>query len=110
MNYWQRWIGAWRKKTTGLTLLQRGAYSELLDAYYANERALPMDRETVYRMVGAFNKAEQSAVDSVLANPDFFHENGGDLHNDRADEEIKKWQVFCEDQRRRRMGIKKPKR
>lgn len=46
-------------------------------------------------------------MDRVLDNSEFFHENGGNLHNDRADLEIKKYNVFCEDQKRRRMGIKK---
>ena len=104
VNYWRRWIGAWRKKTVGLTLTERGAYSELLDAYYANDGALPMDREQCYRMAGAFTREERKAVDRILRNPALFHENGGQLHNTRADEEIAQAKKYGEVQRQRRLG------
>lgn len=107
MKFWQRDVGSWRKKTSSLSFEDQGAYAAILDAYYTGEGALPMDRNAVYKMTGAFSKSEQKAVDRVLANGDFFFENGGNLHNSRADEEIQKYRIYCENQRRRRMGIKK---
>lgn len=107
MKYWQREIGSWRKKTASLSFEEQGAYAAMLDAYYSNENALPIDRLAIYRIVGAMTKKDQAAVDRVLSNPEFFHENGGSLHNTRADEELRKFRIFCEDQSRRRRGIKK---
>lgn len=102
MNYWQRWIGAWRKKTAGNTMIERGAYTELLDAYYANEAALPRDLPKVFRMVGAMTKDEQAAVTAVLNEHFDLREDG--WHQHRADEELVRWAAFCEQQRRRRVG------
>ena len=77
----------------------------MLDSYYASESALPNDKRAIYRLTGAMSKKDQAAIDRILA-LGFFHENGGQLHNKRADLEIKKYQVFCENQSRRRRGIK----
>lgn len=85
---------------------EQGAYSAMLDTYYASEGPLPNDKQAIYRLTGAMSRKDQSAIDKVLARG-LFHENGNALHNKRADMEIKKYQVFCEDQRRRRLGIKK---
>lgn len=107
MKHWPRDIEAWRKRTASLSFEEQGAYAAAMDAYYASEGALPNDRQAIYRLTGAMSKKDQQAMDRVLDNPALFFENGGGLHNKRADEEIKKYQIFCEDQRRRRLGIKK---
>lgn len=104
MNYWQRWIGAWKKKTGGKSLIERGAYSEMLDAYYANETAITANEDELFRLVGAMTKQEQDAVRAVKANPEFFTERDGKLYNARAEEELKRRAVFCELQRARRLG------
>ncbi len=85
---------------------EQGAYTAMLDCYYASEGPLPMDRHAIYKLTGAMSRKDQKAIDAVLARG-VFHENGGTLHNKRADLEIKKYQVFCEEQRRRRLGIKR---
>lgn len=107
MKHWPRDIEAWRKRTASLTFEEKGAYGELMDAYYASEGALPDDVQAIYRLVGAMSAKDQRAIDRVLSNDNFFHKNGAGIHNERADIEIKKYHVFCEDQRRRRLGIKK---
>ena len=84
---------------------EQGAYCSMLDTYYASEGPLPNDKQAIYRLTGAMTRKDQAAIDKVLARG-LFHENGGSLHNKRADLEIKKYQVFCENQKRRRMGIK----
>lgn len=85
---------------------EQGAYAAMLDTYYASEGPLPNDKHAIYRLTGAMGKKDQAAIDKVLARG-VFHENDGMLHNKRADLEIKKYQVFCENQHRRRLGIKK---
>ena len=105
MKYWKRDIVAWRKNLGSLSYADQGMYAAMLDAYYANEEALPADKIAIYKMVGALKKVDQNSVDRVIAL--FFHDNGGALHNERADLEIKEYRVHCENQRRRRMGIKK---
>jgi uncharacterized protein YdaU (DUF1376 family) len=107
MKHWPRDVEAWRKRTASLSFEDQGAYAALMDAYYASEGPLPADPQALYRLVGAMSKRDQKAVDRILANTEFFHVNGSHYHNERADLEIKKYQVFCEDQRRRRLGIKK---
>ena len=96
----------WRKDTASLSFEEQGAYAAMLDIYYASEGALPTDKQAIYRLAGAMSKKDQTAIDKVLERG-FFYENGGGLHNKRADIEIKAYQVFCENQRRRRLGIKK---
>lgn len=107
MKFWQREIGSWKKKTASLSFEEQGAYGAAMDAYYSLEGPLPVDRMAAYKIVGAFDKKDQKALDRVLDNPALFHENGGGLHNTRADEEIQKYRIYCENQRRRRLGIKK---
>lgn len=85
---------------------EQGAYSALLDTYYSTEGPLPNDKKAIYRLAGAMSKKDQQAIDKVLA-LGVFYENGGALHNKRADTEIQKYNVYCENQRRRRLGIKK---
>ena len=85
---------------------EQGAYSAMLDIYYSTEGPLPNDRMAICRLTGAMTKKDQQAIDKVLARG-LFYENGGGLHNKRADAEIQKYNVFCENQKRRRMGIKK---
>ena len=105
MKHWPRDVEDWRKDTAPLSFEEQGAYAAMLDTYYASEGALPNDKQAIYRLTGAMSKKDQQAINRVL-DRGFFHENGGQLHNRRADLEIKKYQVFCENQKRRRLGIK----
>lgn len=65
-------------------MLEHGAYTLLLDRYYATER--PIAHDDAYRVCRARSKEERAAVDSVLG--EFFLLTEGLLHNKRADEEI----------------------
>ena len=89
MNFWKRWIGDYAKKTAHLSLAQHGAYTLLLDHYYATEHSLPAGHDELFRICRAFGKHEQSAVVAVA---DAFFPVGDDgrRHNERADEEIPK--------------------
>lgn len=87
MNYYKRYMGDYAKMTAALTLAQHGAYSLLLDHYYATEKALPDDMDALYRVCRAFDKREREAVAAVA---DMFFPVGDDgmRHNKKADSEI----------------------
>ncbi len=84
MNYYPRFPGDYMRKTMHLSMLEDGAYTRLLDWYYANDRAIPHDRR--YAVARATTVGERSAVDSVLS--EFFSLAEGQHHNERADTEI----------------------
>ena len=65
MNHYPRHVGDYIRDTVGLTMLEEGAYTRLLDQYYAREGPLPADA-SVYRIARATSKAERAAVDTVL--------------------------------------------
>lgn len=94
MNYYRRYSGDYLRKTAKLSMLEHGAYSLLLDYYYADESPLPGDREEIYRMVRAMTPADRKAIDKVLGL--YFELRNGVHHNERADEEIAKAQPAIE--------------
>ena len=67
MNHYPRHLGDVLSATIGLTLMERGAYTALLDQYYAREAPLPTDRREVYRLAAAISAPERKAVDYVLS-------------------------------------------
>jgi uncharacterized protein YdaU (DUF1376 family) len=72
------------RKTMHLSMLEDGAYTRLLDWYYANDRAIPHDRR--YAVSRATSSSERTAVDAVLG--EFFVATEGEHRNERADAEI----------------------
>lgn len=66
MNFYKRFMGDYAKDTAHLTLAEHGAYTLLLDHYYATEKPLPEDYQALYRICRAFDKKEQMAVRSVV--------------------------------------------
>ena len=101
MNYWERWIGDWKKKTAALSFEQKGAYGELLDYLYANEtHTLPLDKDAVYRIAGAFGASERRAVDSILL-PEarFFILDDAGYHQKRVSAELEKRRAYVGKQR-----------
>jgi len=86
VNHYPRHVGDYLRDTVELTMLEDGAYTRLLDQYYAREGPLPADAEKVYRMARAVNKLERAAVDAVIAR--FFTLGPGGWHNKRGDEEL----------------------
>jgi uncharacterized protein YdaU (DUF1376 family) len=86
MNYYERHLGDYAKDTVHLTMIEHGAYSVLLDRYYATECGIPADQ--VHRLARARTREEKQAVDSVLS--DFFELIEGIWINHRAEEEIAK--------------------
>ncbi len=84
MNYYPRFPGDYMRKTMHLSMVEDGAYTRLLDWYYANDRAIPHDRR--YAVSRATCSVERTAVDAVLA--EFFVVDGAEHRNERADTEI----------------------
>lgn len=84
MNYYERHIGDYIKKTSHLSLLEHGVYTRLLDVYYDREAPIPEDK--VARLVGARTEPETQALQVVLQ--EFFELRDGLWVNSRCDEEI----------------------
>ncbi|TDR82186.1 YdaU family protein [Paludibacterium purpuratum] len=87
MNFYKRFMGDYARGTAHLSLAEHGAYSLLLDYYYATEKGLPDDMVALYRICRAFSPEEQQAVSSV-AEQYFPIGDDGLRHNTRADEQI----------------------
>jgi uncharacterized protein YdaU (DUF1376 family) len=89
MNYYPRNVGDFIKDTVGLSLMERGAYTALLDRYYASEQ--PIQHAERYRITGAASKADRAAVDYVIGR--YFIEQPDGWHQKRADLEIEKYRA-----------------
>jgi uncharacterized protein YdaU (DUF1376 family) len=90
---WFAWFPAdYRAKTAHLTFEQDGAYRRLLDAYYERRGPLPADRNALYRMAGAQDDRERTAVDVVAT--EFFTNGDGKLKHARCDEQIAREQAL----------------
>ncbi len=98
MNHYPRHVGDFIGATIGLSLMERGAYSALLDRYYMDEAPLPLDRREVYRMAACASAAERKAVDYVLSR--YFTEEADGWHQKRADAEIAKYAERSESAKR----------
>lgn len=83
MNFYKRFMGDYIKDTAHLSMAEHGAYTLLLDHYYATEQPLPDDYMALYRICRAFDKAEQRAVRSVA--DAYFPLVDGVRRNRRAD-------------------------
>lgn len=103
MNYYPHHIGDYARKTAHLTFAEDAAYRRMLDLYYSSERPLPGNRAGLYRLLRARSKEEQRAVDTVLL--EFFQQRGEAWHNDRADDEIARWQAKA-DKARQSAGVR----
>lgn len=98
MNYYERHLGDYARDTGHLTMAEHGAYSLLLDRYYATEKPIP--EVLAYRIARAHSPEDMAAVDAVLA--EFFvpRDSGGTIafHNRRADEAIAAYHESQEEQ------------
>lgn len=88
LNHYPRHIGDITRDTFGLSLTEFGAYDRLIDAYYASESPLPLDKGELYRLCGATSKHEKASVDYVTKR--YFTEQSDGWHQKRCDEEIAK--------------------
>ena len=91
MNYYERYCGDYARDTGHLSLQEHGAYTVMLDTYYATETPLPADWRALYRICRAMGSKEQEAV-RVVADQFFPIGTDGMRRNQRADKVIAKAQ------------------
>lgn len=89
MNYYERHIGDYVRDTAHLTMLEHGAYTLLMDRYYATEAGIPADQ--AHRLARARTREEKAAVDAVLQ--EFFALVDGVWTKRRIEQEIEKAQA-----------------
>ena len=97
VNYWERWIGDWKRKTAHLSAEERGIYAELLDHAYATESPLPANRIALQRIAGINSQTEIESLSKILE--EFFSLTEQGYRNKRVDEEIAKRREFIESRR-----------
>lgn len=96
MNYYKRHLGDYAKDTSGLTMTEHGAFTLLLDLYYASEQAF--DKEDAMRVCRPSSPSEAKAVEYVLRKF-FIVDDAGLYRNERADAEIQKAHAKAESNR-----------
>lgn len=89
MNYYERHLGDYARDTAHLSLLEHGAYTILLDRFYATEQGIPADQ--AHRIARAKSRDEKAAVDAVLA--EFFTLENGAYVQKRGLAEIERAQT-----------------
>lgn len=90
MNYYPHHIGDYTKDTAHLSMLEDGAYRRLIDIYYTQEKALPLDLKVAHRLCRAITTQEKKTVEIVLN--EFFTKTDDGWHHKRCDHEIEQAQ------------------
>lgn len=90
MHHYQHHIGDYRRDTMHLSILEHGAYRQLLDMYYLSESPIPKETEVVFRRLCAKTDDEQKAIQTVLNEFFEYNEKTGWSHK-RCDCEIQKY-------------------
>ena len=67
IKWYPHHLGDYAKKTSGLSMLEHGAYRLLLDEYYNTGGALPNDHKYPARVCRAINPKERSAMTKILS-------------------------------------------
>lgn len=97
MNYFDLHIGDYQRKTAHLSLAEHGAYSLMLQTFYATERPLPSDRKVLYRLLRADSVVERKAVDAVAT--EFWPQTEAGLVNKRAQEVLEIYHAWLSKQK-----------
>jgi uncharacterized protein YdaU (DUF1376 family) len=90
VNYYKRHLGDFARDCPNLSQGAVGAYTLLLDFYYANEAPLPLDRDELIRVARAFTPADRKNLDAALR---LFERTADGYRSKRADEEIAAFQA-----------------
>lgn len=90
MHHYKHHIGDYRRDTMHLSLLEHGAYRQLMDMYYLSESPIPKETELVFRRLCAKTDQEQEAVLTVLNEFFDLDETVGWIHK-RCSSEIQKY-------------------
>jgi uncharacterized protein YdaU (DUF1376 family) len=86
MIYYRRYMGAYQKRTKRLSMRDHGAYSLMLDFYYAEEAPLPLEFDDILEICRARTADDRKSIEKVLRL--HFEKRADGYHNERADEEI----------------------
>lgn len=89
MHYYQFNIADYRKDTSHLSMLEHGAYRQLIDLYYLNEAPISADKNIIFRLFRAKTKKEKFAIEIILKEFFILTETGW-VHK-RCNEEILKY-------------------
>lgn len=98
-GYYFFYPGDYLRDTSGLSLLEHGAYNLLLHTYYAQAGGLKAEKPRLYRICGARTAEEERAVDFIVDR--FFINKDGNLCNKRADKELACRRSYSEEQSRK---------
>jgi uncharacterized protein YdaU (DUF1376 family) len=66
MHYYKKVIGDYRRRTTGLSLLEHGCYQQLIDEYYLDEKPFPDNIKLLCKKIGARTEEEIECVQDIL--------------------------------------------
>ena len=105
-HWYPRYSGDYRAKTAGLSLIQHGAYTLLLDEYYNTEKPLPANASVLHRICSALAQDEKDAIDFILVN--FFTKTDDGYKNKRVEEELAK-RVDISDKRKKAANLRHAK-
>ena len=94
LNYYSFHIGDYRRDTTHLSMLEHGAYRQLLDWLYLEEKPIPLDMEIVFRKLRATTEEEQKAIITVLN--EFFLKNKKGFSKNKCISQINNYKKRCE--------------
>jgi uncharacterized protein YdaU (DUF1376 family) len=98
MQWFKFYVGDFNRDTSRLSLVEKGAYLALISSYYSEEKPLPKDPDSLYRIAGAQTPDERKAVRAVLR---YFDLVDGEYRHKRIDAEITK---ACERAKRNRLN------
>jgi len=102
-GYYRFYPGDYLRDTSGLSLIEHGAYNLLLHHYYSTDGCLAGEKPRLYRLCRVTTPEEQRAVDYVLEK--YFPVIEGKLVNKRADKEMERRRRFLDEQSRKgRLG------
>lgn len=86
--YMPFYTGDYYRDTRHLSMLQHGAYRQLLDHCWDQKGPLPLDYERCYRICGAVSKEEQECVRGIVE--EFFVRMDDGHYNRRMQREIER--------------------
>lgn len=98
MNFYKHHLGDYSAATSHLSWDEDCAYRRLIDAYYRRGGALPADVKECQRLARATTPAHRRAVEVALK--EFFHLETDGWHQKRCDEEITKYRLHGDTNRR----------
>lgn len=88
MNFYSKDINDWMGDTRFMNITEKGAYTEMVDLYFRTEKPLPLDKERLFRLVGAVSDLEKEAV--ITVRDELFVLTNDGWISDKLDEKMEK--------------------